>query len=293
MAELGYVPNAAARSLITQRTHILGLVVSNITNAFYPELCNVISEEAIRAGYSVILGSAAETSERQAWLLQQLAQQRVDGAILTSTFVGGESDLQPLLDRGLTVVLANRVNAVLDVDSVAVDNVGGSRLAIRHLIERGRRRIAFIGGHPNASTNRDRFRGYCAALEEAGRTIDHALVEHSEYTHAWGYRAVQALLEAGIDFDAIFAADDTIALGCLDALGDAGISAPSDVAIVGFDDIPLAAMRAISLSTVSSEAKLVGEIAIGLLLDRIEGRYVGPARRLVLPANLVVRRSSG
>jgi LacI family transcriptional regulator len=271
---------------------LLGLVVSNITNAFYPELIDAISERAFAAGYTVILGSSAEDSHRQSLVLRSLTQQRVDGVVLTSTLIGGESEIEPFISQGIPMVFANRVNERLEADSVAIDNREGGRIAAMHLGDGGRERIAFIGGRPDTSTNRDKLAGYVQALGERGIAIDSTLVRHGEYTRASGERAVRDLVALAVPFDGIVAADDTIALGCLDALADARLDVPGDVAIVGFDDIDVASLRAVSLTTVSSKAERVGSLAIELLLDRLEGSYAGPPRRVTLPPELVVRRSS-
>jgi len=292
MRELNYRPSAAARSLMTQRTNLIGLVVSNITNAFYPEIIEAICDRALAADRTIILGSTAESGDRQAALLDLLAEQRVDGAILTSAFIGGEKRIEPLIRHGFPLVLANRVNERLDVDSVAIDNRDGARVAVRHLFNTGRRSIAFIGGRVDTATNRDKHQGYLDALEELDVEVDDALTRNGDYTYEHGYRAVQHLIALGRSFDAILAADDTIALGCMDAIIDAKLSIPRDVAVIGFDDIRVASLRAVSLSTVSSQPARMGELAIELLLDRIEGRYKGNARQILLPAELIVRRSS-
>lgn len=292
MAELGYVPNAAARTLVTRKTKMLGLVVSNITNQFYPQIIASINQRALEAGYSVMLGSADESTDRQASLLDLLGQQRVDGAILTSAFLGGEPQIQPLIERSMPLVLANRANESLEVDSVSLDNREGARVATLHLINGNRERIAYVGGRTDTATDRDKLAGYRAGLQEAGIAVIPELERHGEYTHAMGYRAIQDLVALGHPFDGVLAADDTIALGCLDALVDAGLRVPEDVGLVGFDDISTASLRRISLSTVDSKAGEMGALATDLLLDRVEGRYDGPPRRMVLPAFLVVRESS-
>lgn len=149
--ELGYVPNAAARSLITRRTGMLGLVVSNITNSFYPEIIDAITGAALGRGYTVIVGSAGEQTVSQAAYLRLLAAQHVDGAILTST-LDGHSPALEALSRRLPIVLANRSRDDLPIDSVSLDNRLAGVLATDHLLGHGRRRIAFIGGRADSAT---------------------------------------------------------------------------------------------------------------------------------------------
>lgn len=289
---LGYVPNAAARSLITRRTRQLGLVVSNITNGFYPEIIAAITGAALEQGYTVVIGSAAERQSSQTAYLRLLAEQRVDGAILTSMPLGDARDVGRLAEAGLPIVLVNRTRADLPVDSVGLDNVEAGRLATAHLIEHGCRRIAFVGGRPDTPTNRDRQAGYRLALKAVAMQSDEALIGDGQYTWASGYERTRQLI-AKAPVDAIVAADDTIALGCLDALADTGLAVPGDVAVVGFDDIAAASLRAISLTTVGTSAHQMGMEATTLLLDRIRRREVGPPRRITLPPRLVIRRSCG
>lgn len=292
LAVLGYVPNAAARSLITHRTRLLGLVVSNITNGFYPEIIEAITSRALEAGYTVMLGSAGERVASQAAYLRLLAEHRAEGVILTSTLLGDVSDLEALARSGLVIALANRTRDDLALDSVGLDNVGAGRAATSHLLNHGRCRVAYIGGHPDAPTDRDRFLGYAAALREAELALDEGLVAHGEFTRAFGYDSARALLASGWP-DAIVAGDDTIALGVLNAAADAGLRVPDDVAVVGFDDIPAASVRSIWLTTISAAARDMGEIVLSMVLDRITGRFTGPTRRVVLRPELIVRGSCG
>lgn len=293
MAELGYTPNAAARSLITRRTRLLGLVVSNITNGFYPEIIEAITSAALDAGYAVIVGSAGERPSSQAEYLHLLAEQRVDGAILTSTLMGEIPDLESLSRGGLPIVLANRLRDDLAVDSVGLDNPKAGWLATRHLIEHGRRRIAYVGGRPDAATDQGRFAGFCRAMKEAMIAVLPELVDHGEFTRSYGQaRTAEMLANAG-SIDGIIAADDTVALGCLDAIAEAGLRVPTDVGLVAFDDIPTASLRSVWMTTVSSSAREMGTQALSLLLDRVRDGFDGPPRRVILPPLLIVRGSCG
>lgn len=292
MAALGYIPNAAARSLITRRTRMLGLVVSNITNGFYPEIIDAITSCALEQGYAVVVGSAGERPESQAAYLRLMAEQRVDGLILTSTLIGDARDLAALVRTGLPIVLANRVRDDLPVDGVSLDNLGAGEVATRHLIEHGRRAIAYIGGQAETATDRGRRAGYERALHQARLAPLPVPDAPGAFTREHGYAATWRLLEARNHPDGIVAADDTIALGCLDALAEAGVDVPGDVSVVGFDDIPAASLRAVWLTSVSTAARQMGTRAVELLLDRLRGSN-GPPRREVLPADLVVRGTCG
>lgn len=290
---LGYVPNAAARSLIRSRTDLLGLLVSNITDAYVPALIEAVSSTAFDRGYTVIIGSVQEQSNLQTAYLRMLTERRVEGAILTSGLIGSASDIRPLMERGLRVVLANREIDGLDVDSVVFDNVAAAELATGHVIGHARRRIAFIGGRPDAATTRDRVAGYRRSLEAAGLLADSRLEMLGAYTTAFGYEAATRLLRGRGRPDAIVAADDTVAIGCLDAINDLGLNPGVDVSVIGFGDQPNASIRSVALTTIEASAALVGVTAAIVLIDRIEGRTTGPATRIVLPHRLILRRSCG
>jgi LacI family transcriptional regulator len=298
MARLGYIPNAAARSLITRRTRLLGLVVSNITNGFYPEIIDAITSCALEHGYTVVVGSAGERPESQATYLRLLAEQRVDGMILTSTLSGDATELQRLMRAGLPIVLANRVRDDLPLDGVSLDNDGAGFAAAQHLIEHGRRALAYVGGRPQTATNRGRRAGFDRALAAAGLVPIPVDARDAAFTREYGYEATALLLaaadeDARLRPDAIVAADDTVALGCLDALAEAGVGVPDEIALVGFDDIPAASLRSVWLTTVSTAARAMGTRAVELLIERIRGGAEAPRRREVLPAHLIVRGTCG
>lgn len=293
MADLGYVPNAAARTLITRRSQLIGLVVSNITNGFHPALIESATRAALAAGYTVIVGNTPEGVQEQRGFLRMLAEHRVDGVIMTSVPLKAREVLQPLLDARLPIVLANRQADDITTDSVGVDGVRAGRLATEHLIGHGRRRIAYAGGRPAASTDRDKFRGYRDAIEGADIAMDPTIVEHGYYTYEWGHDHTQAMLQAGTEFDGVVAGDDMIALGCMDALAEAGLRVPDDVAVIGSDDIVAARFNAVGLTTIDHSAGAMGQLAVDLLIRRIDEPSGPPAMRVNLEPTLVLRRSCG
>ena len=291
--ELGYVRSAAARSLRGGRTDLVGLLVSNITDAYVPALIESVSTTAFDRGYTVIIGSVQERAELQSAYLHMLMERRVEGAILTSGLIGSAPEIRPLMDRGLRVVLANREIDGVEADAVVFDNVAASQLATAHLVEHGRSRIAFVGGRPDAATTRDRLTGYRRALRKAGLAHDAALEVTGSYTSAFGYESATRLLRARKPPDAIVAADDTVAIGCLDALTDQGLRPGIDVSVIGFGDQPIASIRSVALTTIEASAAQTGEVAATVLIDRAEGLLEGPPRRTVLPHALIVRSSCG
>ena len=190
-----------------------------------PALIDAVSTTAFDRGYTVIIGSVQERTDLQAAYLHMLMERRVIGAILTSGLIGSAPDIRPLMDRGLRVVLANREIDGLETDAVVFDNIEAARLATSHLLGHSRRRIAFIGGRPDAATTRDRLAGYRSALREAGIEPQAHLEESGSYTTAFGYEHALRLLGGPDRPDGIVAADDTVAVGCLDAITDLGLTA--------------------------------------------------------------------
>lgn len=291
--ELGYVRSAAARSLRGGRTNLIGLLVSNITDAYVPALIEAVSATAFDRGYTVIIGSVQERADLQSGYLHMLMERRVEGAILTSGLIGSAPEIRPLMDRGLRVVLANREIDGLETDAVVFDNDAASHLATMHLASHGRTRIAFVGGRPDAATTRDRLTGFRTALRDAGVVHDPALERTGSYTSAFGYQTATMLLRNDRPPDAIVAADDTVAIGCLDALTDLGLRPGADVSVIGFGDQPMASIRSVALTTIEASAARTGEAAATALIDRAEGRIDGPPVRTVLPHALIVRTSCG
>ena len=292
MEELGYTPNAAARTLITGRSHLIGLVVSNISNPFYPPLVEAIVNAAEDAGFHVILGNAQEDATRQLEFLRLLAEHQVDGAILTSALGAIAPELSRFAETGPPLVLVNRVLPDARIDSVLIDNERGGYLATEHLIALGHTRIAYVGGNQDASTNHQRFAGFRQAMEDAGIPVPDDHVNHGDYTRLSGSIIAKRLLQLPEPPTALVCADDLIALGCMEGLHAAGLQVPDDVALVGFDDIPSASLHGIGLTTVRQPTVEMGERAVKLMLDRLEHQDRAPVVDM-LPAELIIRTSCG
>ncbi|MGY1810345.1 LacI family DNA-binding transcriptional regulator [Blastococcus sp. SYSU D00669] len=294
VAELGYVPNLAARALVTRRTDAVALVISEsedrvFTEPFFAGLVRGISAGVSAAGRQLVLALSAGP-ERP--LEHYLTPQHVDGVLMAS--LHGDDPLpQQLQVRGLPVVLGGRPPAGFDGAYVDVDNVGGSRAGVAHLLERGRRRVATITGPHDMGAGQDRLAGYRAALAAAGVPEDPALVVEGDFSEASGVRAMRALLERAPDLDAVFAANDLMAIGALRVLREAGRRVPDEVAVVGFDDSPLSRVTDPPLSSVRQPVEQMGremaELLVRLISDPDSADGQGTA---VLPTELVVRASS-
>ena len=290
--ELGYEPNIAARSLVTNRHDLIGFVLWDILNPGYTEMVDTIVARAREKGYMLILGSAGRDPKEEARMATLLIQQRVDGVILASTTKGSEVPGR-LVATGVPVVMVSRHVENASADYVVADNLRGGYLATRHVLDLGHDRVAFVRGTPNASTSVDREAGYRRALENDGIAYNESLVGNGNYTPQGAYSAAGRLLNLDERPTAIVCANDLMAIAVIDAVLDAGLRVPEDVAVTGFDDVAWAGSRSLNLTTIRVGMDLMAQEAVNLLLSRIQGDITGSPRKVILPPELVVRRTCG
>lgn len=288
---LSYTPNLLARSLITNRTRTIGVVVADITNPFYPELLDVLHAELELLGYRTVLFNERTDDQAAEELLSQLAGRAVDGMVFASATLGSRS-VEVFSSRGLPVVLLNRYVEGARVDRVLSDNRGGSGLAGRFLAELGHRRIALIAGPENTSTGRDREEGLRAALEDMGAPLDERLWRSGDYSHQCGYQWCVDLMTRGDPPTAIVCGNDVIAFGVLDAAHRLNIRVPGELSVLGFDDIEMAAWEAFSLTTIRQPLARMAKLAVRMLVDRLESQDGREPREVVFPARLVKRNTT-
>ena len=296
--ELGYVPNRAARALVTQRTDSVALVVSEseervFGEPFFAGIVRGISSGLADTTLQLWLAMAQSPLERER-LTQHLTNQHVDGVLLLSLH---DADPLPglLAQRDLPTVLGGRPARMLaagaQVDSyVDVDNAGGARLAVDHLLRNGRRRVATIAGPQDMGVGVARLAGYRDALSAAGPEVSRDLVAYGDFSEASGATAARRLLAARPDLDAVFAASDLMAAGALRVLRELGRRVPQDVAVVGFEDSPLANQTDPPLTTVHQPVEEMGRQMARLLVDLIRGEPDDPP--YVLLDTHLVRRAS-
>ena len=292
---LGYVPNRAARSLVTGRSDSVALVIPEPTtmlfgDPFFPRLVRGITDLLSSHDLQLVL-FAPQNSADEARLARYLSGGHVDGALLVSLH-GNDPLPARLLERGLPVVVGGRPPGDIAVSYVDVDNQAGALSAVRHLLDRGRRRIATISGSLDMSVSQDRLTGYRRALEAGGVAWDPALEESGDFSHEGGIHAMRALLERRPTLDAIFAASDLMAAGALLALREAERRVPEDVAVVGYEDSMIAATTMPPLTSVRQPSEEMGRVMARLLVGMI-GSQRQVARRVLLATELVARGSSG
>jgi len=287
---LRYAPHGGARSLITRRTHTLGVLLPDLYGEFFSELIHGIDVTARREGYHILVSRSWEGRTEIEEAMRAM-KGRVDGLLLMSPDVDAES--LGNIPQGLPVVLLCTPAGGATVDSIMIDNFRGAREMVRHLISLGHRRIAIIKGAAGNYDAAERLRGYRAALRDAGIDLDRALERDGDFTEAGGYAAAAELLSMTPRPAAIFAANDSMAIGALSALRESGVRVPDEIAVGGFDDIPLARYMDPPLSSVRVAIADIGALGVEALLDSImhkNGR--GPQKKRV-STELVVRRSTG
>ena len=291
-AQLGYRPNPMARGLKTNRTYTVGVLVPDIQNPLFPPIIRGIDDRLGAAGYTPLIANTDNDPERERTDVDAMRARQVDGFI-TATARRDHELLDEVARFTAPVVLVNRRVADGRLPSATADDREGARLATRHLIELGHRRIAHVAGPPELSTGEGRQIGFAEAMREAGLDIDPALVRSGRmFTEPEGARLCAELLDSGAEFTAIVAANDLMALGCYDVLAERGIDCPRDVSVVGFNDMPFADRFQPPLTTIRVPQYEIGAAAAELLLDLLRDP-AAPARDVVLPAELVVRGSTG
>ena len=287
--QMNYTPNLAARSLITRKTGTVGVVVNDITNPFYPELLDVLHNELALAGYRTILVNERTDASVEQHVGDLVKGAAVDGLLYVSATLG-----MPLPGHGgrdIPTVLVNRYLDFAAVDYVVADNRRGGRLVAEAMLQLGHRRIALIAGPENATTSRDRERGFREQLAAAGLRLDESLRRVGQFSHHSGYQWCLDLLAGETRPTALFAANDVIAFGALDAARRVGVAVPAELSIVGFDDIDMAGWEGFNLTTVRQPLAEMGRAAANLLLDRIATEPHAPPRRRVFPVGLVRRET--
>lgn len=293
--ELGFVPNALARSLLRGRTKTIALVVADLSNPFFTAVARGVEDIAHRYGYTVFFGNSDESVAKEGQYINSMLQNRVDGLLIAPATDGSLDALEFLHRQGRKVVLIDRSVAGAAADLVAGDNVAGARHLTEHLLHLGHRRIGLANGSPAVSTARERQRGYQQALGAQQIELDPTLVVEGAFTRAAGRNAVRQLMRLPPQLrpTAIFACNNLLAIGVLTALREAQIQVPNDIAVVSFDDLELASELYPFLTVVAQPAHTFGTIAMQFLLDRLEGNLDVPPRTVLLPTQLIVRQSCG
>jgi len=288
--ELGYTPSRAARSLATGKTGLIATIIdSNLevfTDPFWGIVTTAISRTLQQSNLQALL-MATPLNKADNMLASSLSSQQVDGAIFFQ--LHDDSFVAELYKQGLPCVVVGTPKNATSIPFVDVDNAAGARMATEHLITRGAKNIATITGDMSLSAGKLRYEGYESAINGLGRAVDTRLVAHGNFSHESGIEAMEELLDSGVPFDAVFVANDLMALGAMSVLHDHEIKIPEQVAVIGFDDMFAAQLGRQKLSTIRQDIEGLGSTAASMMAEMVEGRR--PASRM-LQTELVQRETT-
>jgi LacI family transcriptional regulator len=295
--ELHYRPDFIARSLVMKRTKTLGLVITTISNPFYIELAQGIEATARGLGYNIILCSTHHDLSAEKQYIDMLRSKGVDGIIFTSAHIG-DPNIVALAEEAFPIVLVNRrtYHPIVKekVDYIGVDNILGGFLAVEHLIRLGHQRIGVIGGSSESSVGLERLEGGKKALKAYGLEKREDYFLDGDFLKESGYRGGKRFLQMAEPPTAIFATNDYMALGTLQAIAEEGLRIPEDIALVGFNNIEFTGLKGIELTTIGQKKFEMGALAVKTLVERIEGgEGKPPTREISLKPELIIRKTCG
>ncbi len=283
--EMGYQPNAIARSLVKRKSQVLALIVPDVSNPFFADITMAVNDAAEKAGYTIMVCNTGWDPIKEQEKIRIMVEQRVDGIIIKPA-----AFLKPGVLEALNIPIVVFWHAMNDdLSYIEVDHDIGSRLAVSHLIERGFKRIAYIGGKETSPSNQIRLMSYQKTLQENGFTVDGELISFGAFNHESGYERLKQLLRLKNPPDAVFCANDIIAMGVLQCAQDMSIPVPGELGIIGFDDISYTSLPLINLSSVSQPRDKLGEKAFDALLEEIEHFPVRTRQHIMIEPELKVR----
>lgn len=289
--ELRYRPNTLARGVATSRSRMVGLIIPDVSNFFYPKIIRGVMDYMESKGYSVILGNSDYEPEKEAKQLLHMIDKRVDGIILCSG-VSNHEFLADFKKYNVPLGLMGRTfDHSLSATSITGDNVKGGNTSAAYLLRGGCRRIVYVEGNPNTSGSRQRLEGYRKAHDAAGVPVCEEMIIHGDYSIEYGQQVVQELLDKKLEFDAIMTGSDLIAIGIVTQLLACGLRVPEDVEVVGYDNIELASVVNPALSTVSKPHYRMAQHISQQLFQIIEGKEVLLPHTIIAP-QLVLRQTT-
>jgi LacI family transcriptional regulator len=292
IAELGYVPNALARSLRFKKTKTIALVITDITNPFFTTLARGVEDAASEQDFSVMFCNTDESRDEEAQYLSVLVQKQVDGVLLVPAKSSPEA-AQFLSERQVPFVVLDRRIPGINVDLVRGNSFQGAYDLAAHLIALGHRDIAVLSGPQGVTTASDRIDGYRKAMQDAGLPVDESRILYTSFTPQGGYRMAQQALELSPRPTALFAANNFIAFGALRALRERSVRVPDEISVVTFDDLPEAINFDPFLTAAAQPAYEMGQRATTLLFERLSGNGPAEPQEIIMPTQIVIRGSSG
>jgi len=290
--DMGYTPNLIARNLVKQGNKTVGVLIPDISTPIYPVIYKGINEKAMEYGYTLLLGDTKRNLENEKKYISTMMENRVAG-LLVGPVSNDISHFREIVNSQIPIIyFGGKVNDTMD-DYIGIDNYRGACLAVSHLLETGHRRVTMICDDLNTKTRSDRVAGYRHSMEEKGLSVDLFIDDEGLKGRECGRDAVNRILRRRRERPtAIFALNDLMAIGVMEALGEAGLDVPGDISVIGYDDIPFASLPMIGLSTVMQPKFMIGEMAMEQLHHRIRGDQVEDERRVILQPELRIRTST-
>jgi len=287
--ELGYIRNAAAVALRTKKTGTIGVVIADNRNPFYAEVLNGMEETAREKNYHIILANTQRDYQKEEEAINLLLAKRVDG-LLIAPVQDRDDDIRNLIEANFPFVILGRDFENIKVDAVYNDEIKGGFLAAEYLIKKGHKRIAFINGFLHKSPARGRLEGYKKALKKFGIPLDDILVSVGDIDVEDGYKRTKQMIKKNLDFTAIFAYNDMMAFGAMQAIKEKGLRIPEDIGLVGYDDIPFSSLISPALTTVKVKKQNLGVESVKLLFSRINGSRK-KMKKIMLDVELQIRET--
>jgi LacI family transcriptional regulator len=292
VCDLNYQPNYLARSLRTRQSHTVGMIIANIRNPFFPAEVRGVEDVLRREGFNLIVGNTDYDPAQEEDYFRTFCAKRVDGIVLVTTLTAPPEYLRRHNFQTTPMVYIDHVFRGVEGDSVLIDNVRGSYRAVCHLLERGHRRVGIITGTLKTLMAPRRLRGYELALKNHGVPLRQELIREGHYDEQSGYERTKELLSLRPRPTALFVCNGLMTIGCLQALADAGVRCPEEIALVSFDDLDWFKLTRPRISAVVNPAYELGTNAAELLVARMTKRVAGPPQWRRLRAELVIRESS-
>ncbi len=289
ISRLEYQPSQLARGLRRNKTAIMGMIIPDITNPFFPAVVRGAEDVAYQNSYQLMLCNADNDPAKERAYLHELRSYQMAGLILIPS-VNSQMDPRKDLPRNCPVVCLDRRPPGWEGDSVTVDNTSGARAGTEHLLAMGHRRVSAITGNLRLANARERLEGFRVALKKAGVTLDPEYVQEGRFDRLSGYEKTRTLLQLRPRPTAIFASNDLIALGVLAALRESGLKSPDDISVLGFDDLEFAEFISPALTTIAQPGYQMGAKGANILVKRIQGS-THPTERVVLATELKIRQS--
>ncbi|HHU83077.1 MAG TPA: LacI family transcriptional regulator [Firmicutes bacterium] len=290
--EMGYYPNAAARSLVTRITATIGVMMADLSEPYYTQIIRGMEFSASKTGYTLLFSNSYESLEKSKVLEKMVYAERVDGVIIVGSNVEEQEYILKLVEKKVPFVLLERDIPDPRINCVYLDNFYGGYLATKYLLDKGHTRIAHISGKIGFQVALDRLEGYKKALHEAGLLFDKELVMTGNFVWQDGYAAMKKLLRSQPPCTAVFTANDTMAFGALQAIAESGLSIPKDIAVIGFDDLEFSSLTNPPLTTVHQPRYEMGKEAVRIVTSLLQQGASEKGVKLCYRPEIIIRRSA-